>query len=193
MPAATSSRVTTDHKEILRWASARRGKPALTPRPEAAEEDSPICIRFFSDEDTNFTTWKQWFAKFEKLQLALLYQECDAGGEASTFHKLVSRESVHQVRHAVGGKGRSAFWKKAKEHGANSGSGSDGAASPVTSSRKVASPKNRKELLAPAEKGPETRSARPAQTLSRTGPRMAAVNRSPREMSKPARRKNANA
>ena len=45
-----------------------------------------------SDEDElEHISWDEWFDKFEREKLAFLYQERKAGGEDSTFFKLVSR------------------------------------------------------------------------------------------------------
>jgi hypothetical protein len=43
------------------------------------------------EDELEHISWDEWFDKFERENLAFLYQELTAGGEDSTFFKLVSR------------------------------------------------------------------------------------------------------
>ena len=43
------------------------------------------------EDELEHISWDEWFDKFERENLAFLYQERTAGGEDSTFFKLVSR------------------------------------------------------------------------------------------------------
>jgi hypothetical protein len=39
-------------------------------------------------------TWEDWFDEFEKAGLAFIYQEETPGGDRSSHHELVGRETV---------------------------------------------------------------------------------------------------
>jgi hypothetical protein len=111
MAVSTKSKVTTNHEEIRRWASARGGYPTAISIPKRGDTAGLIRISFPGDREQGSRdeiSWDEWFKKFDEAELALLYQEHTAGGEHSNFNKLVSRESVDEVEFAVGGKGRSA-------------------------------------------------------------------------------------
>ena len=111
MAVSTKSKVTTNHEEIRRWASARGGYPTAISIPKRGDTAGLICICFPGDRDQGprgEINWDEWFKKFDEAELALLYQEQTASGAHSNFNKLVSRESVDEVEFAVGGKGRSA-------------------------------------------------------------------------------------
>lgn len=43
------------------------------------------------DEELEHISWDEWFEKFDRENLAFLYQEQKASGEDSTFFKLVRR------------------------------------------------------------------------------------------------------
>lgn len=43
------------------------------------------------EDELEHISWDEWFDKFEQNDLAFLYQDEKAGGEDSTFFKLVSR------------------------------------------------------------------------------------------------------
>jgi hypothetical protein len=48
------------------------------------------------DESLEPISWDEFFDKFEKNKLALVYQETTATGEKSNFNKLVKRDTVAQ-------------------------------------------------------------------------------------------------
>jgi hypothetical protein len=43
------------------------------------------------EDQLEHISWSEWFEKFDRENLAFLYQEEKASGEDSTFFKLVSR------------------------------------------------------------------------------------------------------
>ncbi len=132
MAARTGSKITTNHAEIRSWALARNGKPALTSRPEVGDDRAGLCIFFSGHRSEGLQdeiSWDKWLKKFDESGLAFLYQEHTAGGEKSTFNKLVRRESVDEVEAAVGGKGRSVSHKR---------QGSEPLASPPAEARRSA-------------------------------------------------------
>ena len=83
MPSATSQ-VTTDHDEIRRWAEQRGGRPAHVKRTGNPDDPGILRIDFpgYSGEDSlEGISWDEWFDKFDKHGLALLYQETTANGQ----------------------------------------------------------------------------------------------------------------
>jgi hypothetical protein len=116
----TTSRTTTDHDEIRRWASERGAKPATLacPGTDAGEEkiDQLGMLHldvpgFDSQQPRHPMDWEEWFQQFEEHKLALPYQEQTPAGELSNFNKIVTRAKVEKVEDAVGGQGRSASSK----------------------------------------------------------------------------------
>ncbi len=111
MSPSTTSRVTTDHEEIRRWAEARGAQPAAVIRTERDDDLGILRLDFpgYSGAGSlEQISWDEWFKQFDERKLALLYQEETAGGQKSNFNKIVSRETAQEVESAVGGRGRSA-------------------------------------------------------------------------------------
>lgn len=93
MAGGTSKR-TTDHDEIRRWAEERGGKPAQV---AATAGDGTGILRidfpgYSGQESLEEISWQDWFDKFEREDLALVYQETTADGERSNFNQLVRRD-----------------------------------------------------------------------------------------------------
>ena len=114
MSPDTASKITTDHEVIRRWAEARSAKPAM----KGDDDRDPGTVRLDFARPRGRgplpeMSWEEWFAKFERSRLALLYQEQTASGELSNFCKMVRREKADEVASAVGGRGRSAARKGA--------------------------------------------------------------------------------
>ena len=89
-----ADRTTTDHDEIRRWVEERGGRPANV-RGTGDDDAGVLTIDFpggAGEESLEPIPWDEWFEKFEDKRLAFLYQEEKAGGEPSTFFKLVRRE-----------------------------------------------------------------------------------------------------
>jgi hypothetical protein len=100
MPSG-STKVTTDHDEIRRWAEARGAQPARVKRTGARNDPGLIRLDFpgYRGEETlEPTSWEEWFKAFDAHHLAFVYQEKSADGKRSNFNKLVSREAVEQGR-----------------------------------------------------------------------------------------------
>jgi hypothetical protein len=90
----TTSKVTTDHKEIRNWVERRGGHPATVKSTERNDEPGILRIDFpgYSGEGSlEAIDWDSWFEKFEDSELAFLYQDKTADGKESRFNKLVSR------------------------------------------------------------------------------------------------------
>ena len=116
MPPSTTSKVTSDHEEIRRWAEAREARPTAV----IGSDGTAGLIRLDlpgqgGDGPLEEIGWDEWFNKLDQHKLALLYQEHTAGGENSSFNQIVSRETAEEAHRAVGGKGRSAAHKRARE------------------------------------------------------------------------------
>ena len=108
MPPKTTSKVTTDHDAIRCWAEQRDAKPAMCSARNNDDDPGTVRLEFPGSRDQALKeiSWNEWFAKFERSKLALLYQEQTADGEPSNFYKMVRREVADQVESAVGGRGR---------------------------------------------------------------------------------------
>lgn len=92
--AAGSSRKTTDHDEIRRWAEERGGRPATVKGTERGDEAGILRIDFPgppADDQLADIDWDTFFQKFEESQLAMVYQEETGEGQESRFAKFVHR------------------------------------------------------------------------------------------------------
>jgi hypothetical protein len=85
----SETRTTTDRDEIRRWAEAHGGKPAVVKGTDVLRIDFPGGA---GEDELEPVSWEEWFDRFERNNLALLYQERKAEGDDSTFHKLVARD-----------------------------------------------------------------------------------------------------
>jgi hypothetical protein len=110
MVASTSSRITTDHDTIRCWAEERGAKPVVIFAGKADDDPGTVRLEFPGSRDKSLREigWDEWFQKFDRSRLALLYQEQTADGERSSFCKIVHREKADEVEDALGGRGRSA-------------------------------------------------------------------------------------
>ena len=72
----TRANVTTDHKQIRKWAEARRGKPATMKDTEEGGEVGILRLHFDPlDKGLEKISWDEFFEKFDQAALAFLYQE----------------------------------------------------------------------------------------------------------------------
>jgi hypothetical protein len=114
--ARNSSKTTTDHDEIRRWAEERGGAPAEVESTARGSQTGIIRLDFpgFSGAGKlKKISWDEWFEKFDDSGLALVYQDTTAGGQKSNFNKLVARETasarargVRTSRRAASGRSR---------------------------------------------------------------------------------------
>lgn len=96
---ASSSKTTTDHKEIQQWAESRAGRPVTVKGTGGDDEPGVLRIDFpggVGGDRFEEISWEEWFAKFDENNLAFLYQDEKASGEESTFFKLISRETAEE-------------------------------------------------------------------------------------------------
>lgn len=87
----SSTRITTDHKIIRKWADERGGKPA---RVETEDSGSGLLRIEFpeaasSGENLKRMQWPSFFKKMDEAGLAFLFQEKTRYGETSRFYKIV--------------------------------------------------------------------------------------------------------
>ncbi|WP_434025662.1 hypothetical protein [[Pseudomonas] boreopolis] len=88
-----SSKQTTNHDEIRRWAEKRGGRPAsVRGTADRGEHAGLLRIMFRDDEDLEEIEWDEFFEKFDEEGLVFLYQEKTADGGESRFFKLVERD-----------------------------------------------------------------------------------------------------
>ncbi|HEX9942213.1 MAG TPA: hypothetical protein VGG03_09375 [Thermoanaerobaculia bacterium] len=74
----SSTKTTTDHEEIRRWAEERGGRPAAVVGPMKHKIAGGLRIDFpgfDSDEELEEITWAEFFDKFEEQNLVFMYQE----------------------------------------------------------------------------------------------------------------------
>jgi hypothetical protein len=92
------TRMTTEHEEIRRWAEKCGGAPATVAGTERGEEPGLLRFKFRADSDGKLQqiSWDDFFEKFDKENLALLYRD-DEEDEAceSRFFKFVDRRRAH--------------------------------------------------------------------------------------------------
>ena len=91
----TTAHITTDYDTIREWAESRGGWPASVSRTARREPAGILRIDFpgYSGEGSlKPISWENWFEKFEKNNLAFLFQERTADGRQSRFFKLIERE-----------------------------------------------------------------------------------------------------
>jgi len=97
MTMASQTKTTTDHDEIRRWVEEHGGEPASVRGTESGDSAGVLRIDFpggAGEDQLEHVSWDEWFRKFDENDLAFLYQEQKAGGEDSTFFKLVSRDNA---------------------------------------------------------------------------------------------------
>lgn len=90
----SSSKRTTDHETIRKWAERRGGRPARV-EATASDDDTGIIRLDFGEPEESLEeiSWEEFFQAFESNNLAFLYQEKTSDGKESRFNKLVERES----------------------------------------------------------------------------------------------------
>lgn len=94
-----SARATTDHDEIREWAEARGGQPSVVRSTRSSKGPGILRIDFpgFSGEESLKTiSWDDFFERFDKANLAFLFQDRTAGGRRSRFNKFVARDGASE-------------------------------------------------------------------------------------------------
>lgn len=94
---ATTSKTTTDHDIIRRWAEKRGAVPSTVARTRSAKDVGVIRLDFpgFSGEGSlQQISWDEFFDKFDTEGLAFVFQEKTAAGRTSNFNRFVKREAA---------------------------------------------------------------------------------------------------
>ena len=112
---------TQDHDEIREWAQAREAVPSHVTstgsrstgsKSTGSKKDAGLIRLDFPSYSgagsLEEISWDEWFEKFDKSGLALIYQEHTASGEPSNFNKLIAHDPEEAGKHS----------KKAKTHSA---------------------------------------------------------------------------
>jgi hypothetical protein len=89
----SETKQTTNHEEIRRWAEEHDAVPATV---RGTGDDGPGILRLdfpggAGEDQLEHISWDEWFEKFDREDLAFIYQDRKASGEDSTFFKLVRR------------------------------------------------------------------------------------------------------
>ena len=101
-----TSKTTTNHDRIRKWAEARGGHPATVKRTGSKQSPGLLRIDFPGYKGKTSLaeiSWDEFFEKFDAKDLAFVYQEKTATGRPSRFCKLVERKTAK----AKGAKARS--------------------------------------------------------------------------------------
>ena len=130
MASRSQFKSTTDHDEIRQWAEAR-GRPAVVKSTRGKGDDTEIWrIDFLGCSGSGpleEISWEDFFEKFDREKLALVYQDTTARGQKSNFNKIVSRETVTGAAHSRSGAGKSSGGAASKTGRKRSGPGGAGA------------------------------------------------------------------
>lgn len=93
-------KITTNHEEIIKWAEARRGKPAFVDSPQIDNEKKGIRIDFpgKADEEllsksrrSRVVSWDKFFEIFDRRKLAFMYDD-RPNSDPTVSYKFVNRE-----------------------------------------------------------------------------------------------------
>jgi hypothetical protein len=105
MASRSQSKTSTDHDEIRQWAEARAGRHAVVKSTRGKGDDTGILRIDFPGYSgagsLEQISWEEFFEKFDREKLALVYQETTARGQKSNFNKIVSRETVRSAARAA--------------------------------------------------------------------------------------------
>lgn len=91
-----SAHATTDHEVIRRWVEKRGGRPATIADTDQPSQPAGVLRFDFPGGALNPPlkpiTWEEFFEKFEKERLAMIYQDELSNGDTSYFSKFVDRD-----------------------------------------------------------------------------------------------------
>ncbi|MBX0297994.1 lamin tail domain-containing protein [Haloarcula nitratireducens] len=125
-----TTRTTTDHDEIREWVEARGATPTHV-TATASEGDLGVLRIDFPEADVNLepVEWDDFFAKFDREELAFRYQDEKRDGEQSYFHRFVSRDAMPGRTMTTTGHDRIREWAEARDakpsHVIDTGAGDD--------------------------------------------------------------------
>lgn len=132
--SSNSSKTTTNHEQIRKWAEARDAKPSRVKGTGSGDDPGMIRLDFpdYSGAGSlEEISWDEWFEAFDDNDLALVYQDKTAEGEQSNFNKLIGRETPTERasghpnasrRHGLSGKGSSSSRSSSRSKSSGSSS-----------------------------------------------------------------------
>jgi len=90
-----SSKITTDHSEIKKWAEERGAKPASV-KGTGGNDIGVLRLMFpgygaKKSQSLKEISWDEFFKKFNENHLAFIYQEETSSGVKSNFNKFITR------------------------------------------------------------------------------------------------------
>jgi len=155
--STNSSKTTTNHEQIRKWAEARGGTPSRVKGTGGGDDPGMIRLDFpgYSGAGSlEEISWDEWFEAFDDNDLALVYQEKTAEGEKSNFNKLIGRETPKERasghpnasrRHGLSGKRSSSSRSssRSKSSGSSSRSSSGRSSSGRSSSSRSGSSRSK--------------------------------------------------
>jgi hypothetical protein len=95
MANAVLLHVTIDHNVVLTWAQRRGARPATF---EGDEHPWPVSFTFGSaSSGLKEISWEDFFAAFERADLALVYRDVGPNGELDNLHEFVNRAAVSEL------------------------------------------------------------------------------------------------
>jgi len=86
----SSATTTTDHDAIRQWAEERGGRPSLI----RTDQSGGVLRLDFGEKEEELEEigWEEFFAIFDRSNLAFLHQDRTEDGAVSRFNKFVERE-----------------------------------------------------------------------------------------------------
>jgi hypothetical protein len=88
----TKAKLTFDHGEIEKWAKERDAIPSsFVGTEDEGEVAGILTFDFEGDPNKAPLSWEEFFNKFEKEKLALLYKDLDENGQRSHFYDFENR------------------------------------------------------------------------------------------------------
>lgn len=97
-------KVTTDHREIKKWAKEHKAVPAIIDDEKAGADEVGIRLDFPGDydekyldkQDTHDIKWSEFFDIFEDKKLAFIY-DVDSKSDPTWSYKFIKRENMDMV------------------------------------------------------------------------------------------------
>jgi hypothetical protein len=86
--------ITIDHDVITTWAQRRRAVPATF---QGKDRPWPLKFSFGSTSGLVEISWDDFFAEFERADLAFVYRDTGPAGEVDDFHEFVNRAAVPEL------------------------------------------------------------------------------------------------
>ncbi len=91
-----SSKITSDHNLIRKWAEARAAKPASV-KGTGGTKVGVLRLMFpgYSEgrsQSLREISWEEFFRKFDENNLSFIYQDETRSGERSNFNKFIKRQ-----------------------------------------------------------------------------------------------------